>query len=134
MSGEEPFAMAREALQASGSTHRDGRKLKPAGLWVKRDQLLDNLRCGIEDAITPATLQGLDRFLEEALLCKPDLCLDCRELRWSEEVCLFFLLFPLVRVAASRRGRFWQYPFDDLEELLLMPLWSGAPECLARAN
>ena len=78
MSGEEPFAMAREALQASGSTHRDGRKLKPAGLWVKRDQLLGNLRCGVKAAITPATLQGLDRFLEEALLCKPDRCLDCR--------------------------------------------------------
>ena len=80
---------------------------------------MDNLRCGIEDAITPATLQGLDRFLEEALLCKPDRCLDCRELCWSEEVCLFFLLFPLVGVAASRRGRFWQCPFDDLEEVAL---------------
>ena len=107
-------------LQASGSARRDRRKLEPAGLWVKRDQLLDNLRCGIEDAITrTAALQGLDRFLEEALLSKPDCCLDCRELCWSEEVCLFFLLFPPVGVAASRWGRFWQCPFDDLEEVAL---------------
>ncbi len=63
--GEEPFAMARgfheaavRELQTSGSARRDGRKLEPAGLWVKRDQLLDNLRCGIEDAITPATLHA----------------------------------------------------------------------------
>ena len=54
-------------LQASGSARRDRRKLEPAGLWVKRDQLLDNLRCGIEDAITrAAALQGLDRFLGQA--------------------------------------------------------------------
>jgi hypothetical protein len=80
---------------------------------------LDNLRCGIEDAITPATLQSLDRFLEEALLCKPDRCLDCRELCWSEEVCLFILLFSLVGVAASRWGRLRQCPFNDLADAAL---------------